>query len=128
MVDPRIIDISLDEQTIIWCNADVEQERRIAIFDLLEEKHFAPQPEHADGYKGSYKLSLRVDEGRLAIGIARQKGKDRKSTRLHTRSLPGALSISVDLCPGALVVERTNGRSAHHRYFARRADHHLAQC
>src|SRR3546814_6456302 len=75
MADPRIIDISLDEQTIIWRNADVEQERRIAIFDLLEENHFAPQREHADGYKGPYKVSLRVEEGRLAIGIARENGQ-----------------------------------------------------
>ena len=36
MSDPRIIAIELDEKTIIWRNADVEQERRVAIFDLLE--------------------------------------------------------------------------------------------
>ncbi|HEY9579282.1 MAG TPA: UPF0262 family protein [Rhizorhapis sp.] len=82
MADPRIIDISLDEQTIIWRNADVEQERRIAIFDLLEENHFAPQREHADGYKGPYKVSLRVEEGRLAIGIARENGQFLESVML----------------------------------------------
>ena len=36
MADPRIIDVSLDERTIAWRSADIEQERRIAIFDLLE--------------------------------------------------------------------------------------------
>jgi uncharacterized protein (UPF0262 family) len=41
MTDPRIIDITLDERTILWRNADVEQERRIAIFDLLEDNFFA---------------------------------------------------------------------------------------
>ncbi|MCF8707757.1 UPF0262 family protein [Rhizorhapis sp. SPR117] len=74
MADPRIIDISLDEQTIIWRNADVEQERRIAIFDILEENHFAPQREHADNYAGPYKVALRVEEGRLAIDISREDG------------------------------------------------------
>lgn len=74
MADPRIIKISLDEQTIIWRNADVEQERRIAIFDILEENYFAPQREHADGYKGPYCVSLRVEEGRLAIDIGRENG------------------------------------------------------
>ena len=74
MADPRIIDISLDEQTIIWRNADVEQERRIAIFDILEENRFAPQREHADGYRGPYKVALRVEEGRLAIDISREDG------------------------------------------------------
>jgi uncharacterized protein (UPF0262 family) len=49
MAEPRIIDISLDDKTILWRNADVEQERRIAIFDILEENYFAPQRAHADG-------------------------------------------------------------------------------
>ncbi|MBK5264341.1 MAG: UPF0262 family protein [Alphaproteobacteria bacterium] len=74
MADPRIIDISLDEQTIIWRNADVEQERRIAIFDILEENLFAPQREHPDGYAGPYKVALRIEEGRLAIDMAREDG------------------------------------------------------
>ena len=40
MADPRIIDVQLDERTILWRSADVEQERRIAIFDLLEDNSF----------------------------------------------------------------------------------------
>jgi uncharacterized protein (UPF0262 family) len=72
MGDPRIIDIALDERTIIWRSADVEQERRIAIFDLLEENHFAPCRQHADGYAGPYRVMLRVEDGRLVIEIRRQ--------------------------------------------------------
>jgi uncharacterized protein (UPF0262 family) len=69
MSDPRIIDVKLDERTIIWRNADVEQERRVAIFDLLEGNHFAPVGPY-DGYSGPYKVTMRVEEGRLAIDIA----------------------------------------------------------
>lgn len=72
MADPRIIDIELDQRTIIWRNADVEQERRIAIFDLLEENHFAPQRVHPDNYAGPYKVRLGVEEGRLVIEIRRE--------------------------------------------------------
>ena len=36
MAEPRISHIELDETTIVWRNADIEQERRIAIFDLIE--------------------------------------------------------------------------------------------
>ena len=72
MADPRIIDIQLDQRTILWRNADVEQERRIAIFDLLEQNHFAPQRKHADDYAGPYRLSLRVEEGRLALDLSRE--------------------------------------------------------
>ena len=72
MGDPRIIDIELDQATIVWRNADVEQERRIAIFDMLEDNRFAPQRVHADGYAGPYVVRLRVEEGRLAIDIGRE--------------------------------------------------------
>lgn len=72
MADPRIIDITLDEHTIIWRSADIEQERRIAIFDILEGNFFAPQRLHDDGYAGPYRLMLRVEEGRLVFEIRRE--------------------------------------------------------
>jgi uncharacterized protein (UPF0262 family) len=72
MADPRIIDIKLDEHSIIWRSADIEQERRIAIFDILEGNHFAPQRGHDDGYRGPYRLMLSVEEGRLAFEILRE--------------------------------------------------------
>ncbi|WP_066794380.1 UPF0262 family protein [Sphingomonas soli] len=74
MADPRIIDVTLDERTILWRSADIEQERRIAIFDLLEDNRFAPQRAHADGYAGPYRLHLSVEEGRLALEIRREDG------------------------------------------------------
>lgn len=70
MTDHRIIDVKLDERTIIWRNADVEQERRVAIFDLLEGNSFKPLGDYPDGYAGPYKLVLRVEEGRLAMELA----------------------------------------------------------
>lgn len=70
MADTRIIDVELDEATIIWRNADIEQERRIAIFDLLEGNHFDPQKDYPEEYSGPYKLKLRVEENRLALDIS----------------------------------------------------------
>ena len=64
MADPRIIDIQLDERSILRRNADIEQERRIAIFDLLEGNHF-----DVAGHDGPFRVSLSVEEGRLAIGL-----------------------------------------------------------
>ena len=72
MADPRITDVQLDERTILWRSADVEQERRIAIFDLIEGNHFAPQRQHPDGYAGPYRIALSVEEGRLVIAIKRE--------------------------------------------------------
>lgn len=71
MADARIIDIVLDDKTIVWRNADVEQERRIAIYDLIEDNSFAPAREHEDGYAGPYKVFLSCQEGRLTIEIRR---------------------------------------------------------
>lgn len=70
----RIISIELDEGSIIWRNPDVEQERRVAIFDILEENRFVPQRGHPDGYAGPYRLLLRVEDGRLIFEISREDG------------------------------------------------------
>jgi len=68
--DYRIIDIKLDERTILWRNADIEQERRVAIFDLLEGNLFQPLSASEHGNHGPYKLLLGVEEGRLTMGIS----------------------------------------------------------
>jgi uncharacterized protein (UPF0262 family) len=74
MADPRIVDIELDDATILWRNADIEQERRIAIFDLIEENLFKPERSYAAGHTGPYKLRLAVRDGRLALEIADREG------------------------------------------------------
>src|SRR3546814_12600018 len=71
-----------DEGSIVWRNADVEQERRVAIFDLIEQNRFAPQREHPDGYAGPYRLLLRVEEGRLVFDIGREDGAPLESVIL----------------------------------------------
>src|SRR5688572_32790705 len=65
----RISDIALDEATILWRNADVEQERRVAIYDLIEENSFEPVRSAERGLTGPWKLHLSVSEGRLQMAI-----------------------------------------------------------
>jgi uncharacterized protein (UPF0262 family) len=91
MADPRIIDITLDEKTILWRSADVEQERRIAIFDLLEENSFAPLRTHPDGYAGPYKVFLSVADGRLVIEIRREDGSPLEAVILGLASFRRAI-------------------------------------
>ncbi len=74
MGDPRISHIELDEATILWRNADIEQERRIAVFDLIEENHFQPVRAWAAGHTGPYRLRLSCNDGRLALEIADDDG------------------------------------------------------
>ncbi|EGD60153.1 hypothetical protein Y88_2027 [Novosphingobium nitrogenifigens DSM 19370] len=74
MADPRIAHIELDEATIIWRNADIEQERRIAIFDLIEENTFKPLRAFAAGHEGPYRLRLSVEDGRLILAVSDEGG------------------------------------------------------
>lgn len=74
VADQRIKGITLDERTIMWRNADVEQERRIAIYDLIEDNSFAPARDYPDGYAGPYLLNLAVEEGRLVLALSREDG------------------------------------------------------
>ncbi len=77
MGEARIIDIELDDRTILWRSADVEQERNIAIFDLLEGNHFSPA-----GHDGPFRVLLRVEDNRLAIDVKDEAGAPLDTVRL----------------------------------------------
>ena len=64
MGEPKIIDIELDERSILRRNPDIEHERRVAIFDLLEGNSF-----DVAGQEGPFRVKLRVEENRLAIDL-----------------------------------------------------------
>lgn len=76
MADPRISHIELDDATILWRNADIEQERRIAIFDLIEDNMFRPLRACAAGHEGPYHLRLSVHDGRLSLEIRSESGTE----------------------------------------------------
>jgi uncharacterized protein (UPF0262 family) len=63
--DHRLQSVVLDDESLAAVSRDQEQERQIAIFDLLEDNHFAPAG--ADG--GPYDLKISLIEGRLALDI-----------------------------------------------------------
>ena len=48
--EARLIDVVLDENTIGRANADVEHERAVAIFDLIEENSFWPVGPPPNGF------------------------------------------------------------------------------
>lgn len=67
----RIVDIVLDEKSVARRTPEVEHERAVALFDLLEENDFALVHE-----PGPYKLHLGIFEQRLVFGVHDQH--DRK--------------------------------------------------
>ncbi len=75
--EPRIIDIELDERSILRRNPDIEHERRVAIFDLLEANHFDPV-----GLDGPFRVKLRVEDNRLAIDLHDEAGAPLDTIRM----------------------------------------------
>ncbi|HWK46162.1 MAG TPA: UPF0262 family protein [Stellaceae bacterium] len=63
--DQRIVGITLDEHTVVRRNADVEHERAVAIFDLLEENEFRPAPPLG----GPFHLHLSLEDNRLVLDV-----------------------------------------------------------
>lgn len=61
----RIVNVSLDEHSVVRRSAEVEHERAVAIFDLIEENRFVP----AGSEGGPYNLHLSIEENRLVLDI-----------------------------------------------------------
>ncbi|HEV7415451.1 UPF0262 family protein [Tianweitania sediminis] len=66
--DCRLVEVELDE-SIGRSTPDVEHERAVAIFDLIEENTFRPV---ADDNGGPYRLRLSLVESKLVFAIARE--------------------------------------------------------
>jgi uncharacterized protein (UPF0262 family) len=62
----RLQSVELDEESLAAVSRDQEQERQIAIFDLLDGNYFEP----AEAGGGPYDLKLSLVENRLAFDIA----------------------------------------------------------
>jgi uncharacterized protein (UPF0262 family) len=61
----RITRVTLDERSVVRRNPEVEHERAVAIYDLIEENSFAV----VDGPVGPYSLALGIEDSRLVLDI-----------------------------------------------------------
>jgi uncharacterized protein (UPF0262 family) len=66
----RLVKVTLDEGSIGRSSADIEHERAVAIYDLLEDNSFAP----VDHDGGPYVLHLSIAENRLVFDIRSEEG------------------------------------------------------
>ena len=76
----RLIDVELDE-SIGRSTPDVEHERAVAIFDLIEENSFQPVN---DSGAGPYRLKLSLAEQRLVFAVV-ARGRRRRSSPTSCR-------------------------------------------
>jgi len=71
----NLISIDLDETGLPAPTPEIEQERRVAIFDLLEENSFSlPARGDQPAAKGPFKLTLSIIERRLVFAIFDETG------------------------------------------------------
>jgi uncharacterized protein (UPF0262 family) len=74
----RLVEITLDESSIQHGNANVDHEREVAIYDIIDENTF-----EVEGHPGPYKLTLGVAEDRLLFSVFNEA-----SEPLATHALP----------------------------------------
>lgn len=71
MAEDRLISIEIDDATLAASGQDAEHERRVAIFDLIEENTFGV-PDHEG--EGPYRLALSSQERKLVFEISSEDG------------------------------------------------------
>ena len=72
----RIAQVTLDESTILRRNADIEQEREVAMSDLAADNRFTPLRAAERGQRGPWSLHLAVAGGNLALHLRDGAGED----------------------------------------------------
>lgn len=79
----RIVKIELDDPGVVYRTRDVEHERAVAIYDLIESNHFAPV-----GHEGGpYHLVLGIAENRAVLAIRTAEGEEVGEVLLPLASL-----------------------------------------
>ena len=68
--EQRLCAVTLDEASIGRSGSDIEHERAVAIYDLLEDNMFAPAGSHT----GPFTLALAMSDNRLVFDIRQADG------------------------------------------------------
>jgi uncharacterized protein (UPF0262 family) len=77
----RIIDIRLDAASIVRWSPEVEHERRVAVFDLLERNLFALE----NGFAGPYRVELSLRDATLVMAVSDEGGTQHTEVMLAMR-------------------------------------------
>jgi len=77
----RLVEIRLDSGSIVRWSREVEHERQVAVFDLLERNSF----ELVNGFAGPYRVQLSLRESNLIFAVDNQHGAERAEITLSMR-------------------------------------------
>ena len=71
----RLVAIHIDDAGLPRPPAEMEQELRVAVFDLLEENRFTLPPKEGRQASGPWKLDLSIRERRLVFALSSEAGE-----------------------------------------------------
>lgn len=71
----RLVALHIDDGGRPAPSPEIEQERRVAVLDLLEANSFALPPRDGRPAQGPWKLSLAIREGRLVFAVTSEQGE-----------------------------------------------------
>jgi uncharacterized protein (UPF0262 family) len=90
----RIVKVELDENSASGGTPEAQQERSIAIFDLIEENTFAPAIEH----DGPFHLKLSIEESRLVFCVCDTSDRELHRFILSLTSFRRIVKDYFDIC------------------------------
>lgn len=83
----RLIEVTLDETGLAPPTPEIEQERRVALYDLMEENRFAlPDRDGQPAPPGPYRLHLAIRARRLVFDVRTEAGD--KAGEFHLSLTP----------------------------------------
>lgn len=99
----RLLDVRLDESSLPNASAEALHDRRVAIFDLLENNHFELVGDDA----GPYVLRLALKDSRLSFEIADERGALLHEFLLSLAPLRGVIKDYFMVCDSYYEAIRT---------------------
>jgi len=90
----RIAHIELDSGSIVRWSREVEHERQVAIYDLLERNVFALE----NGFDGPYRVELSLREANLVFAIRAGQGDETTELVLPMRPFRGLIKDYFLIC------------------------------
>lgn len=92
----RLCDITLDDSGLPAPTPQVEQERRVAIFDLLEDNSFGLSNDQAPA--GPYHLTLSIQDRRLVFDMASEAGEPAGAFHMSLSPLRQVIKDYFQIC------------------------------
>ncbi len=99
----RLVAVTLDEASIGSSSRDIDHERAVAIYDLIEANSFAPVGH--DG--GPYALHLRMQDNRLVFDIRMAEGEPVMAHHLSLSPFKGIVKDYFMICDSYYAAIRT---------------------